>query len=490
MRPALPGWARLNADRMLPQAPGENQRNLTHGTGGEGSMTTRSGWLAYMLIGACLWTPASARAQYFGRGDLAPSWEFPLPLRLDHRESGFYTAFEGLAWRLDNPLRPQVLARRGFFDESGFARGQGDTFDLFTDGTRVGGSGVGNEFLGSFFVAPGPPGRFFGSGEPALSTTDVGGDKWEPGFRLTLGYRFQNGLAVEVVLWRLADFRHTASAGILPANFNVFNDFANSFVTAPFFNFPSLFAGPSRDVLSNVLPFTPPAAPNGTVTIDPQTLQDLRTFRNFPIPAFGIWNAADNISIDFEQRTWGGELTFRLPVYQDDILRTYVLAGPRLVCVWERFRLRAEDADLEGNILPSDVALYTNKWENQMWGAQTGIGGDVYLGAGFALSFEGRVGLFANFRDVEVKMERKDIFFAVKRDDHEVALSPMFHAGVYLWWYPIDGVQVRFGYEFLGIFNTLRSTHPVDFNVGRLAPDFDERFMRFDGLSLGIAFIF
>ena len=42
----------------------------------------------------------------------------------------------------------------------------------------------------------------------------------------------------------------------------------------------------------------------------------------------------------------------------------------------------------------------------------------------------------------------------------------------------------------MGVINTLRSSFPVDFNVGTLTPNYENKLWRMDGFSLGIAFIF
>jgi hypothetical protein len=433
-----------------------------------------------LLVGGLLLTPATVRAQNIGHGDPTPAWEFPLPLMLDTKEDGFYLAAEAIYWKLNNPLHKQVLAVRGIFDESGLISGRGPLVTI-TDAN--------GNFLTRLFRDPGRAGQFLGSGEIALVADDVGTENYQPGWRLTFGYRFQNDLAVEGVYWKMMDAEHIASAGILPPSINVGNDFATSFLSAPFFNYPTDFAGAERDVVSNVIP--PPAPPAGQQPpLNAVQTADVTLFRGIVVPAFGITNAAEMMSLEFKQEMWSAELNFRLPVTQTENTRCYAIVGPRYVFVREVFDWRIVDADIVGDLLAENVVNYTNAAESKLYGVQAGLGSEAYIHQGFALSLEGRAGIFANAFNGHVKYLRGDEAVVVQRVHNDTELCPMVQAGGYLWWYPVEGIQIRMGYEFLGFFNMPRSSDPVDFNVGSLSPEFEEEFLFIHGASLGIAFIF
>ncbi len=417
-------------------------------------MRTRAKWLACLLLGGLALTPAAVRAQSIG----SPMPELPLPLVWGQKEAGFYFVGEALFWRLNNPLRSQPIAVRGFRDEAG--------------------------------QAAGVPGDFLGSGVVALDVQDVGNGKYEPGVRFSLGYRFENNWSIEASYWRMSEFRHTANAGIMPANFNVGANFADSFLFSPFFNFSSIWAGPVRDIVSAVLPpdiLIDPATGLPTGGLDPDDV----FHGGKVIPAFGIWNAADDMTLDFKQEAQSLEILFKVPVVQTECGRAYVLCGPRALHIQETFKWRTVDLDVDGlGLDPADQATYVNQWENRLYGVQVGMGTDCYLGGGFAVSFEVRGGIFADIRSADIKIERGDEAAAIMRHRNDVYYSPMAQGGAYIWWFPIEGVQVRVGYEFLSIWNTLRSPNPVDFDAGALDPHFENSWMHFDGLSLGVAFIF
>ncbi len=395
-------------------------------------MGTRTTWLACLVVAGLMATPARAQ---FGPGEPVPSPDLPLPLVWGDTDEGPFFWAQGRAMRMNNPLGNQPLVFRGLIDSDGQISG------------RAGG--------------------FLGSGQVALVANQAAREQWEPAYEFGIGYRFRNDIVVEFSFWNLIENRSTASAGIIPPGFNVRRDFSNSFLTAPFFNFSLFFAGPTRDVLSQV--------------------------SGAEVPAFGSFNGAEDVSIQLQQQAYNWEINARVPCSQTDCTRTYSMFGFRVLQVEEHFKFRIADFDLDGAISPENVVVFRNQWENRLLGLQAGMGTELYLGGGFAISGEARGGVFADLRKTKVSIERGDRGFhdvtnATKHKD--TGFSPMFQVGAYLWWYPIQGIQVRAGYEFTGLFNVLRTSFPVDFNVGTLTPHFEETFLRFDGFSLGIAFIF
>lgn len=398
-------------------------------------MRMRFRWLASLVFAALFWVPSPAHAQNLGYMEPKPWPKLPLPLNDGEKESGLYFAAEMLIFRTDNPLGRQVLAERGLMD---------------VDGT-----------------ISGTPGAFLGSRETVLKASDAGSEKWSPGYRFTLGWRFMDDTSIYVSGFKMIENRSQASAGILPRNFNVNADFSNSFLFAPFYNFSTFFAGPDNDVLSQI------------------TSQ--------PVAGYGITNAFEDIFLDFQQSMWSWEITGKFPVHLIEDVRTYTLIGPRFMLLEESFKLKIVDLSLDGELLNTNVALYRNQWENRLYGVQHGWGIEKYLGGGFAFTAEARVGIFFDDRKAVNRFERGDrgVHDVVQgRKINDAGVCPMFQVGLFLEWFPIDGVQFRAGYEFMGVFNTLRSSFPVDFNVGTLTPHYENKFWRLDGFSVGVALIF
>jgi hypothetical protein len=390
-----------------------------------------------LLVAGMALAPA-ARGQH----DVAPAdtaghplcGALPLPLYHSRPETGgVYTFAEFVLFRQTNPLEHQPLAFRGFVDVDGSITG------------RVG--------------------AFVGSHATALDAYQASGpNTYAPGCNVGLGYRFQDGSAIHVSWMWLATQTFTANASLAPRNLQIGPQGADSYLFSPVFNFPSDYAGPRVDTGAG---------------------QDGSTF--------GIWNAADNMTLEFEQRASQIEVVYRQPVYEDDCFRCYGLVGPRFFWIWERFKWRTVDLDATGNATPFDVGIYTNIVSNRMYGAFVGMGNEWYLGHGFALSLDLRATLFLDIVKERAKYELGEKFAgpAIKRGITDFTVVPEIDAQLNLWWYPTEGIQLRVGYTGMAFFNTVAAKTPVSFNYGGVDPPWTKQAVRlFDGLNLGIGFIF
>ena len=68
---------------------------------------------------------------------------------------------------------------------------------------------------------------------------------------------------------------------------------------------------------------------------------------------------------------------------------------------------------------------------------------------------------------------------------------PSGTADLNLWFYPIEGVQLRAGYNFMTFLNTIEARDPIAFDARSFDPDWKNRPTRFlDGFNAGIGFIF
>ena len=141
--------------------------------------------------------------------DLAPPDPvIPLPLGHARMDSvgGLYTAAEFVMFRQTNPIHHQELAFRGLTDVDGAITG-----DL--NGTVV------NTDAGQPFIIRGPlvPGNFLGTHTLALSTDDLRGqESYQPGYRMTIGYKFDSGSALELNWMHLVSAKYSVSASLIP----------------------------------------------------------------------------------------------------------------------------------------------------------------------------------------------------------------------------------------------------------------------------------
>jgi hypothetical protein len=391
-------------------------------------------------------------ARYIARGQdsIGPADPvFPIPTYSPRPEmGGFFVDGEFLYWRQTNPLKGQTIAIRGFVN---------------TDG----GSPAGQA-----------PGTFNGSGVPALDSAQVSSPStYVPGYRFGLGYRFSDGLVVEGTYAHLFNARYVAAATLLPPTFppngQLDPALANTFLFSPVFNFTTDWAGPN-------LPIGPGLNPLGN---------------------FGIWNGASEMRLRFDQHLDRYELRFRVPVFETDYdpvenpyklgLRCYGLWGLRHTWLWERFQWATVKRDAQGNAGPTDQATYSNILSQPLYGPFVGWGGEIYYGHGTALSLDVTATAYLDFVRELVRWERADRATEAKRSRRVYTIAPEAEAHLNFWWYPIEGIEIRVGYDVIGIFNTIASPHPVDFNFNSLTPDYTHQALRLiDGWNVGIGFIF
>lgn len=383
-------------------------------------------WIVSLLS---LAAPAGLRAQ-----EVIPR---PFVGPLSHpryEEGGFFTAVEFLFWAQKNPLKNQALAARGFYDLDG----------------SIGGI----------------PGGFVGSGEEALNTQRLRGPTtFTPGFNLTAGYRFNDGVTLQASWYHLSEARYTTSASILPANFRVGDFLENTFISSPVVNLPPAFAGNDRNTNLGAI---------GATT--------------------GIFNAASIMQLEFKQRFEMVDLIARVPITETGDFRTYGLFGPRAIILWERFKWRSVDMDPAGESNPSTSAVYTNVTSNRLYGLFLGSGNEFRLG-------DSRIGTLSAFCDIGVsayadfvkgraKYALEDDTFAIKRSRNTWAASYGLDAKVGVNWYIYEAIQLRLGYSLIGLVNTVASRRPVDFNAGTIDPGYDRNvFRHFHGIDAGVAFV-
>jgi hypothetical protein len=261
------------------------------------------------------------------------------------------------------------------------------------------------------------------------------------------------------------DARYSATASLSrPSNPGL--SLENTFLTAPVYNFPTDYDGPANQV----------GIGNAGATR-------------------GIWNAANLMTIDFVQRFDQFALSVRYPIQQTESWRTYGLFGPKIVAMWERFKWRTVDADVNGVALPDDTANYTNVVSNRLYGFDIGCGNECLLGytplGAFSLSLDLRAGLYADFVKGRAKYEIGDFHTAASRARNLFTLAPALQGHVNLWWFPYHGVQLRAGYDAMVFFNTVAAPRPIDFNYGALAPAWERGITRLlHGLNFGFSFTF
>jgi len=426
-------------------------------------MGKQSRWLAVLIVFSFAVMPQDAKAQL---GDLPQSsLVVPLPfgpVRAD--TGGFYLAGEFMYWKQTNPIKSQPLGFRGISDTDG------------SIGASLNGTNGGLPTNPNIPVFSAQPGEFIGSHDVAIDANQVSGpNNYSPGFNFTVGYRFENGSALEMRWIHLVDARYSATASLLgpgSVNQNIIGNVAeNTFISSPVFNFTPSYFGPGNTALDA----------NGNIV-------------GSPIAMFGLWDGSSIQTITFVQRFDQWELTFRQPMMESECWRTYALIGPRLVSMWERFTWRVVHPETDASVLPQDSAVYTNVTSNRLYGVHAGIGnefllGDTPLGA-FSISLDLQGAVFMDFMKGRPKYELGDRSTAAGHGRNLFSIVPEGDGQVMLWWYPYRGIVARMGWEAMAFANTFSSPQPVDFNFGSITPPYKSTFRLFEGFNMGLGFMF
>lgn len=348
---------------------------------------------------------------------------------------GFYCVIQAVIMWQTNPMGDQTVAVRGFRDFDGSASGQ-------------------------------KPGSFVGSGVEALNTNQLTGPStFTPGFELAWGWRFESGFTLSANWLHLQETRYAATATLIPPNFNVGPTLADSFLFSPVYNFPIEFAGQPNNVgVGN------------------------------PGATFGIWNANSLETIWFIQRFDQFDITGRVPIWETDCYRNYVLFGPRIVWMFERFSWRTVDSNVAGSADPDDVANYTNTVSQRLYGMHFGGGNEWYLGStmfgALSVSLDGEASLYGDVAKLRPEYNLGDKSTGARHPRNKFTLVPELEGSVNLWWYPTEAIQVHMGLEGMVFFNTVASREPIDFNYGSITPPYSSQIRFFYGWSFGMGFVF
>jgi hypothetical protein len=390
-----------------------------------------------LVAAALLAAPKVSQAQYAESYSIPgrPEVIAPIPTGKPD-ENGFFGALQFLVGTTSMGIGDQTVAVRGLIDSSG--------------------------------LLTGVPGTLIGSGTPALTTDQFGRRSWMPGYQFSLGYKFDTGLSVYGRFGQLARHKYSAGAsGPATPFFQNRADLADSFLTAPVFNFSPDFAGP-----------------------DIKTPFDL-DLNNPTGNFFGIWNAAAVMDIQFEQQFTYGDLAARVPLFETEYSRVYGFGGLRYAWFFERFYWRTVSADIDGNSFPTDVAIYTNTLSQRMYGPALGCGHEVYIGKRFAVGLDVSAAGLMNLAKERVKYKLGDESTQAKRKRVEYELVPNVNADLNLMWYPIEGVQLQAGWSYQSYFGTRYMKEPIAFNVGALDPAYNIKAYRFVSVfNFGVGFFF
>jgi hypothetical protein len=212
-----------------------------------------------------------------------------------------------------------------------------------------------------------------------------------------------------------------------------------------------------------------------------------------PLNFYGIWNGASEMNIEYTQRYTEGNIVARTPIFQTEYSRVYAIGGARYAWFYDKFWWRTVSRDVNGVANPQDVAIYSNILSQRMYGPVVGCGHEVYAGKAFAVSLDvtaaALIGIIKERQKYKLGDEINPTANKHKRTDYH--LVPNANAQLNLWWYPIEGVQVRLGYSAMTYFNTKNMLNPIAFNFGALDPVYNTQAFRLvHGFNVGVGLFF
>lgn len=144
------------------------------------------------------------------------------------------------------------------------------------------------------------------------------------------------------------------------------------------------------------------------------------------------------------RRTQEVEATWRLPYYETECWRISALAGPRVTWVNEQARSRSLAKDHSA----AEPAEQTRRLSRQKYGAHLGLDNEFYLGHGFAVIFELDASLsWQVTRRSQAGGAAKTNNAVHKQGKSKQSLAPQLRAILSLVWYPLEGVQLKIGYD-------------------------------------------
>ena len=391
---------------------------------------------ALLAAAAALIGNTTANAQDAGfQVPLNAGLNVPIPTG-NSGQAGFYTGFEFVLLTTQRAIGDQTIATRGFVDSTGSITG-----------------------------LPGTP---VGSHAVALTTDGLGRSTFMPGGRVELGYKFEDGTRIYFNWLQLAQAQYSAGATIATPYSRSRPDLTDTFLYSPVFNFNPQFSGPRFKT-----GFDGPANGNAGFT------------------SYGIWNASSVQDIKFIQRYTESELGARMPLFKTDYSQVYGTAGARFAWIFERFNWRTVSMDVLGVANPQDAADYSNTLSQRMYGPFVGAGHEIFLANQFSLSLDVSAGLLINVAKERVKYELGDESTQAKRGRETFTAVPNANAALNLWWYPVEGVQLRFGYNAMSYFNTRYMKNPVGFDYGAIDPEYGTRVIRvLHGFNAGFGLFF
>jgi hypothetical protein len=176
-----------------------------------------------------------------------------------------------------------------------------------------------------------------------------------------------------------------------------------------------------------------------------------------------LWSNADIMSLQYHNTLGSGELNWKFFTCGEgwDVM---VLVGFRYVDAWEKLDYFTADDNVQlGVRVPETEATLSIRAHNHLMGGHFGFGVGKQVAGCFGYSWESKIGVFANFADVEKTLTRGDGLQGFDVGDQKWQAAHSYETGFYL---NLQGNRwrLRGGYEVKWFVGVAKADNQIDFN--------------------------
>ncbi|HMP02313.1 MAG TPA: BBP7 family outer membrane beta-barrel protein [Gemmatales bacterium] len=232
----------------------------------------------------------------------------------------------------------------------------------------------------------------------------------------------------------------------------------------------------------------------GTARVVENTSRLTSFFYNAPLGFEGsdgfLWGNADVMAMTYRNNLANAEVNVRYMKDYKDGFNFVFLAGLRYFDIYERFDYLTGDEQVRFNPDPETIANLSWRTQNRLAGGQLGFGFNTMLTSWFGVSWDSKVGVFANTITAKNTLTRGDGFQAFDESIQFVKTTSLYDTSLY---FTIQNGMFRLkgGYNMMWIVGTSKADNQVDFDLATQPTRLDSLgTMFFHGPSVMLEIIF
>lgn len=191
-------------------------------------------------------------------------------------------------------------------------------------------------------------------------------------------------------------------------------------------------------------------------------------FYNAPVGFEGadgfLWANADVMGMTYRNNLVNGEINVRHMREYKDGFNLVFLAGLRYFDIYERFDFLTGDEQTRFNPDPTTIANLSWRTQNRLAGGQLGFGVNTMLTSWFGISWDSKIGVFANTITAKNTLTRGDGFQAFDTSIQEVKTTSLYDMSLY---FTVQNGMFRLkgGYNLMWVVGVSKADNQVDFDL-------------------------